>query len=356
MFESIAGKPEIHHNDSKGLHLVQPVHEENPGAEPAIGPDPLRLSIVIPAFNEAKRMPKLFRELEKFLDLDTTEIIVVDDGSADETGSVAQCFIDSIPHGQVVRLSSNSGKGCAVREGVSRTTGEFVMFMDADGATDLTCIEELVTSLDHCDIAIGSRSHSDATVARSHRYRAHMGRAFNLVVRSVAGLPYRDTQCGFKAFRGGVARLLFSVSSVNGFAFDVEILRLARQLGFSTTEIPVIWTHQSGSKIQHLADPTRMVFDTARIRVRRSALTIQTIQIATSESSEALASLAEQHPALLFSIGRDYIDIVVGSEAPLCREGVITCIEANGLTHREMIQDLDALRIIPYAHLLFTSN
>jgi glycosyltransferase involved in cell wall biosynthesis len=302
---------------------------------------------VIPAYNEAGRIPRLFREIEETLDLATTEIIVVDDGSRDATAHIAESFVAEIPHGQVIRLGTNSGKGSAVREGVVRTTGEIVMFMDADAATDLSCVEPLVTSLDHHDIAIGSRSHTDATVERAHRYRAYMGGAFNVMVRSVAGLPFRDTQCGFKAFRGGVARLLFSVSAVDGFAFDVEVLRLAQQLGFSTTEIPVTWTHQSGSKIRHLADPTRMLIDITRVRMQRSTRSVQTIRITTADSTEVMRELRAANSSLIISNRAGYTDIVVGSEAPQVREMVLDHLRESEIHHQEMVHELGDLRPAP---------
>jgi hypothetical protein len=307
----------------------------------------IHLSVVIPAYNEATRIPKLFRAIENSLDLATTEIIVVDDGSCDATSQVSESFLESIPHGQLVRLGVNSGKGRAVREGVRRTSGKIVMFMDADAATDLTGIKPLVVSLDRCDIAIGSRSHTDATVERAHRYRAYMGGAFNLAVRSVGGLPFRDTQCGFKAFRGGVARLLFSVSSVDSFAFDVEVLRLAQKLDFVITEIPVAWTHQPGSKIRHLADPIRMLVDTARVRLLRMPRSVHTIRVAAVTSSDTVAALTRENPALVLSTRNGYTDILVGIEVPQVREAVVAHLEENGLAYQEMIQDLDELCLVP---------
>lgn len=307
--------------------------------------DALSISIVVPAFNEATRLPKLFRAITDTLDLDTIEVIVVDDGSSDSTVQVAEAFIATTPHGQVVRLGSNRGKGCAIREGVQRTSGDIVMFMDADAATDLACVEPLVRSLDEFDVAIGSRSHVDARVERAHRYRAYMGGVFNIATRKIAGLPYRDTQCGFKAFRGSIARLLFSVSTVDGFAFDVEVLRQAQRLGFSITEIPVAWTHQSGSKIRHLSDPTRMLLDVTRVRVRRSTQSVSGIRVPATESGELAEALEPVGLPLLVSARNGSTDLLIGHEPPHLQASIRNHLASRGIRFHEVVCDLATLSV-----------
>ena len=271
----------------------------------------LRTTIVVPAFNEAARLPALFAQIRDHVDLDRTEVIIVDDGSTDETSRVAESFATSLPSAQVHRQASNMGKGRAIAAGIQRSKGERVVFMDADSATDLSGLDSLLAALDQFDIAIGSRSHPDSVVEHAHQHRAVMGRAFNQLTRSVTGLTFRDTQCGFKGFRGPVARLLFSMSDVDGFAFDVAVLSYAHRLGFSITEVPITWRHVPGSKIRRIVDPFRMATDAVRAAVLPRHQFIDAVRISGFDRPEVRATIAEADPPLQVSAGPDRVDVLI---------------------------------------------
>jgi glycosyltransferase involved in cell wall biosynthesis len=212
------------------------------------------LSIVIPAFNEAARLPGTLRALhDRFAGTDT-EVVVADDGSTDGTATVAAAAASSALPVRVVRLPGNRGKGAAVRAGVAETTGAVVLFMDADLATDLRAVDAVLTALGTADVVVGSRAVAGARVHDTTALRTAMGRTFNGLVRMVTRLDVHDSQCGFKAYRGDVARLLFSLSTVDGFAFDPEVLVTARILGYRITEVPVDWTAVAGSSVRPLRD------------------------------------------------------------------------------------------------------
>lgn len=201
------------------------------------------------------------------VDWHRSEVIVVDDGSDDDTARVASALIAELPHARVLRLPANAGKGAAIRAGVSRARGAVVAFMDADMATDPRDLGRLVAALDDADVAIGSRAHPDSEVFDASASRAIMGRAFNLLSRSTCGFGHRDTQCGFKAFRAPGGRVLFHLSRLNGFAFDVELLLLAQKLGLTVREVPVRWTAIEGSTVRPVRDPLPMALDVVRTRV-----------------------------------------------------------------------------------------
>ena len=227
---------------------------------------PPSVSIIIPAFNESRRLPISVPRLLSVIDLETTEVIVVDDGSRDGTGGVAADLLNDLRHGAVLRLNENAGKGAAVRAGVAHARGTSTVFMDADLATDPGDIFGLLDGLDRADVVIGSRAAPGASVENAPWMRAVMGWTFNRFLRSVTGLELRDTQCGFKAFRTPLAKLLFSRSRIDGFAIDVEILLLARRIGLVVEEVPVRWRHQPGSQVSPVRDSLAMVSDVVRLR------------------------------------------------------------------------------------------
>lgn len=226
----------------------------------------LNRSVVIPAFNEAQRLPALLRSLAEHVDPATTEVIVVDDGSQDDTAAVATAEAAWAPHLVVLRLPENRGKGAAVRAGVGRSTAPIVTFVDADNATDLSALAPMEAALDQAHAAFGSRNAPGAQVHGSPPLRGFMGRTFSRIARAILGTSISDSQCGAKTFRGDLARQLFNSSTLDGFAFDVEILRLLELHGLTVVEVPVNWTHQAGSKIG-LFDPLRMLLDTIRVRL-----------------------------------------------------------------------------------------
>ena len=232
----------------------------------------LELSIVVPAFNESDRLAEGIERFETAVadgavNLPRTEVLVIDDGSVDETAATARALLARFPNHRVISHAENRGKGAAVRTGVALAKGAFVAYMDADMAIDPRAIPLLVEGLRTNDLAIGSRALSGSMVESTHALRSVMGRLFNRLVTTGTGLRLQDTQCGFKALRTPVARLLFHLVRIDRFAFDVEILAHAHRLGLRITEVPVQWRHVSGSTVHPLHDSVHMLADVYRSRL-----------------------------------------------------------------------------------------
>ena len=235
------------------------------------------LSVVIPAFDEAARLGTTLHALEGATAGQDVETIVVDDGSTDDTAAVAAANLAGLPGGSVIRLGQNRGKGAAVRAGVLASTGDAVLYMDADLATDLSALPDFLAALDDADVVSATRTLPEAVVRNGTRDRAAMAWVFNRIVRMCTGIRSNDTQCGFKMFRGDVAREIFTLSRCERFAFDVEVLLLARRLGRRIVELPVTWTAVEGSSVRRGVDSARAALDVVRIatwwtprRVRRA--------------------------------------------------------------------------------------
>lgn len=237
------------------------------------------LTIVIPAFNESARLPNTLNVIDEFVkDFGaSTEVIVADDGSTDDTLTVARSFVSRNASYSVLSLP-HRGKAATVRSGVLTSTGEKILFTDADLSTPIEYATRLIAALDSgADVAIGSREGEGSMRVREPGYRHVMGRAFNLVVRLLAVPGINDTQCGFKAFRHDVAKDLFGrarlhvgdrvVRGARVTGFDVEILHLARRRGYTIAEVPVFWQHASGSKVHPVRDSIRMALDVAHVRL-----------------------------------------------------------------------------------------
>ncbi len=229
----------------------------------------IELTIVIPAYNESQRLPAMLtRLLEGFASGAfshlTTQVLVVDDGSNDDTANVARSYLRDLPWADVVRMPANRGKGAAVRAGVVRARGEKLVFIDADMSIDPYSIPTLVTSLDHADIAVGSRAHPQSCDDGPLVSRNVAGKLFNIAVRRATGLDILDTQCGFKGFNTRVAKLLFHLSTIDRYSFDVEILWMARALGMTIAEVPITWKHVPGSHVHALSDGCSMLLDIHR--------------------------------------------------------------------------------------------
>lgn len=220
------------------------------------------LSVVIPAYNEESRLPYTLENLRAYLFGREYEVVVVDDGSSDHTAKVAKrCGC------RVVRYLRNMGKGAAVKTGVLAARGSLILVTDADLAAPITQLPRLERALENgADVAIGSREVPGAKVKRASSKRKLAGKAFNLLVRSIADLPYRDTQCGFKLFRGEAARVLFSLAKCSGYCFDVEVLLLAREMGFEVEEVGVEWHDRPGSKVRLLRDGWKMFRELLELR------------------------------------------------------------------------------------------
>lgn len=230
------------------------------------------LSIVIPAFNEEARLGPTLDAYLAYCHQTArrVEVIVVDDGSLDRTSAVVNSYARQHPEVRLIRLAENQGKGQAVRSGVVNAQGKQILFADADGATPLAELERLEAAVHGgADVAIGSRAlHDEGVRITARLYRRVIGRIFHGLVEILTVPRVKDTQCGFKLFRGPVAHDLFSRMRVRGFSFDVEVLMMAQRRGYSIAEVPVNWTHQPGSKVNLVVDSARMLRDLFIIRGR----------------------------------------------------------------------------------------
>jgi len=193
---------------------------------------------------------------------------VVDDGSTDQSVSVAEDFAKSHSNVRVIRYAPNRGKGFAVRTGILEAQGDYILFSDADLATPIDELKSLMKEiLAGQDIAIASRAvHGSRLVVRQPWYREFAGRSFNLVVQALAVPGIHDTQCGFKLFKRIPAKAVFARCVEDGFAFDIEALFIARKLGYVIVEVPVHWMHRDESKVRLFRDATRMLIAILRIR------------------------------------------------------------------------------------------
>ncbi|HEV8369126.1 MAG TPA: dolichyl-phosphate beta-glucosyltransferase [Pyrinomonadaceae bacterium] len=231
------------------------------------------LSIVIPAYNEAVRLSNTLHKVVDYLceNWPEAELIVVDDGSADDTAALARQILQDSGslRTSVISYKSNLGKGRAVRLGLLAARGSVALFSDADLSTPITETPKLVEPIlkGECDVAFGSRALDRKLIGVHQPWRREQGgRVFNLVVRLGTGLPFWDTQCGFKAFRMDVCRPLVESATVDRFGFDVELIYLAYRAGLKLREIPVRWDHNEGSKISLFSDSFRMLTEVGLIR------------------------------------------------------------------------------------------
>jgi glycosyltransferase involved in cell wall biosynthesis len=227
--------------------------------------DHVPVSIVIPAFNEARRLPEsLPRLVAMARKLAGAEIILVDDGSTDGTAELARRLLRELPKAHVVQLPWNSGKGTAIRVGVAMARGEAIVFMDADMASDVNDLPLLLAALSEAEVVLGSRRLGDGATRSQGR---RMGSwAFNQVTRTLASLDFADTQCGFKAFRHREAKVLFSLARATGFGFDVEVLSIARAMGYRVVEVPVRWSEVAGGTFRVSRHTPAMLVDVVRAR------------------------------------------------------------------------------------------
>ncbi|MBI4161229.1 MAG: glycosyltransferase family 2 protein [Acidobacteria bacterium] len=226
-----------------------------------------RLSVVIPAFNEVERIvPTLERLREYFASRPyPVEILVVDDGSLDGTTAAAA------PLCRVIRYQPNRGKGYAVRRGVREARGRLVLVSDADLSTPIEEVENLLPAVeaDGCALAFGSRAHPDARIEVPQGWiRERMGKVFNRIVRLLTGLPYRDTQCGFKLLARERVLPVLEECRIDRFGYDVELLCLARRRGLALAEVPVRWRNSGPSRVRMFRDSARMLLDAVRIAAR----------------------------------------------------------------------------------------
>jgi dolichyl-phosphate beta-glucosyltransferase len=226
------------------------------------------VSLIVPAYNEEERLPSSLEKIGVYLDRRpfAAEVVVVDDGSSDGTADLVSSWPDE--RFRLLRNPGNRGKGYAVRHGMRESTGEIRIFTDADLSTP---VEEVDAALAHhergFDVVAGSRSLARSQVeVRQPWYRQGMGRTFNIFVRTLVLRGFVDTQCGFKSFTREAAEAVFRRARVDGFAFDVEILMLARRLGFSSVEVPVRWVNSPDSRVSPVLHSAQMLFEILRIR------------------------------------------------------------------------------------------
>jgi dolichyl-phosphate beta-glucosyltransferase len=233
-------------------------------------PSDIRLSVVIPTFNKASGIAASLETVLSYLAAKpfTAEIVVVDDGSSDGTADAARAALAGrLPH-RVIGRERNLGKGASVREGVLASAGQVILFCDDDLSTPIDELDKALAALDSgADVVIGSRALPGSDIrVRQRRPREWLGKAFNLLVRLFVLKGYRDTQCGFKAFRRAAAMDLFSRLETAGFAFDVELLVLAKKLGYRVAEVPVVWCDSRPSRVRMVRGSWQMLKELLRIR------------------------------------------------------------------------------------------
>jgi dolichyl-phosphate beta-glucosyltransferase len=230
---------------------------------------PLKLSIVIPSFNEEKRLPATLERIASYIQSSerNTEVIVVDDGSTDRTTAVAQSYAGRIENLRVVSNGRNRGKGYSVKHGSMEARGEIVLFTDADLSAPIEEADKLLAKMGEYDVAIGSRAMNRALIeVHESAFREFAGIVFNKIVRIILRLPFVDTQCGFKAFQREKCKILFEQQTIERFGFDPELLYLARHHGLKTIEVAVRWAHSPATKINMWRDSLQMFLDVVVIR------------------------------------------------------------------------------------------
>ncbi len=235
-------------------------------------PEPY-LSIVVPAYNESLRLGNTLAKVRNYLETRNypAELIVVDDGSTDDTARILEAIEERHPAIRVLRNERNRGKGYSVRRGVLEARGQFVLFTDADLSAPIEEANKLLAVLEStgADAAVGSRA-LERRLIGIHQpwFREWAGRFFNLPVRFFTGLRVRDTQCGLKLFRRASTRRAFELQRIEGFGFDPEVLFLIERLGGKVAEVPVRWDDNPATKVHFLRDATRMMLDLVALRWR----------------------------------------------------------------------------------------
>src|SRR4030042_3117215 len=228
------------------------------------------ISVVIPAYNENVRIVKTLEKTLDYFEIHNYlyEIIIIDDASTDVTYNLVDTLFRSHSNIKILRNRKNMGKGFSVKRGVLESRGDYVLFSDADLSTPIEEIEKFFPHFNKgYDIVIGSRALKDSQILlKQPWYRKNMGKIFNLLVRLFIIKGIKDTQCGFKCFRKEVAHKIFSLQRLNGFCFDVEILYIAKSLGYKIKEVPIIWLHCLHSRVAIFMYSICMFFDLFKIK------------------------------------------------------------------------------------------
>jgi dolichyl-phosphate beta-glucosyltransferase len=227
------------------------------------------LSLIVPAYNEGKRLPQTLPQIIEFVETQafSSEIIVVDNNSSDDTRQIAEKFAEKHTCIRVFE-ETRQGKGAAVRAGMLEATGDFLFMADADLSMPIGEVcKFLPPQLDGYDVAIASREVEGAVRYNEPAYRHLMGRVFNFIVKVLAIPGFQDTQCGFKCFRRHAALDVLALQSIDGWAFDVELLFIAQQRGYDIVEVPIDWYYRANSRINPISDAFNMFREVLKIRV-----------------------------------------------------------------------------------------
>jgi dolichyl-phosphate beta-glucosyltransferase len=230
----------------------------------------VELSVVIPAYNESRRIERTLERIREYLKAGgkNFEVIVADDGSSDDTVALVQKMVEKFPELILLKLS-HQGKGGAVRVGALSAKGKFILMSDADLSTPIEEVQKLKAALEKGnDLAIGSRRASGAAIKKHQPWlRQTVGLMFGFFTRRIVNTGVLDSQCGFKLFPAGVAKKLFTLQTSNGFCFDIELLGLARKMGLKIAEVPVVWEDAEGSKVSPLKHLPAVVLEILQIRI-----------------------------------------------------------------------------------------
>jgi dolichyl-phosphate beta-glucosyltransferase len=256
--------------DGKSLPLGRAARAASRRALVAALTENLTYSIVIPAYNESGRIASTLRRVVDYVRAQgwSAEILVVNDGSTDRTVDVVREFQAQAPEVRMIENPGNRGKGYSVRAGMLQAQGEILVFTDSDLSAPIEEADRLFAAIAAgADIAIGSRwLESGRQTHRQPLYRQFFGRCYNLVTRMVMGLPFADTQCGFKAFTREAAQTVFQLQTIEGWGFDPEVLFIALKRGYRVVEVPVTWAHDERTRMKYLKDGVKMLREMASIR------------------------------------------------------------------------------------------
>ncbi|MCP4523283.1 MAG: glycosyltransferase [Candidatus Gracilibacteria bacterium] len=228
----------------------------------------LKYSIIVPAYNEENRIGHTLTEISKYFSTSgaTYEIIIVDDGSIDNTITMIQQL--ELPHIQISKNIKNRGKGFSVKQGVNLARGEYILFTDADNSTPIKEIQNLEKYIDKYSIVIGSRYCKNSNIKVSQKsFRKNIGRIGNMIIQFFLLEGIKDTQCGFKLFQHNVAKKIFSVQKIHGFGFDMEILLAGRSMGFNIKEVPVLWINSEDSRVRPIRDSIKTLGELIFIKI-----------------------------------------------------------------------------------------
>jgi glycosyltransferase involved in cell wall biosynthesis len=230
----------------------------------------IRYSLILPAFNESARLgPGLEKALAFIREHDwSAEIVVVDDGSTDGTAQIVRQLMQNAPELRLLQNPGNRGKGFSVRNGMLNARGEILLFSDADFSSPVAEAVKLIAAIESgSDVAFGSRwLLAETQTRRQSLLRQFVGRGYNVLARLLLGLPYNDTQCGFKAFTRRAAEIVFTRQQIERWGFDPELLFIARKFGLRITEVAVEWANDDRSKVNPISDGLKMFWELLRIR------------------------------------------------------------------------------------------